>query len=388
MELKWEYSLPTTEYSRDSQYESPILDNGEYLYFAGVFAGHHKLFAINKETGKGNEILLSEYVYLLPAKYFFFSYKGKTVIYTGDLHFVQNAYLIRSLDFSEKGEITSHILSCDHLYVACNNGKCASLWCVDLDKMVFLWNLDISNTKPYRAGELNSYCDLITCYGRDQLLFIDPYNGSIVNSIKLSRIDKLYWPIPLDDDNLLIGYTNWSNAGILKYQISSKKIIWRHKRKFEGPQLKCKIYTQEDIAYWVKNNTELIGIKIENGEEVFSHRTIPWLYTDLRFALDTILFGTAGADGYLSCIDCKKGIVKWSTFLKNGCAYYGIWNNSVFTGDFNKSIYQFNLSDGMVLCEMPVDGEIVGQITVSNNYLYTVVWGNSEKDIRLICVKI
>ncbi len=388
MELKWEYSLPTTELSRDYQYESPILENGKYLYFAGAFSGQHKLYVISKETGIGYETVLPESVPVLPSKYIFFSYNSKTVLYTGALHFVQNTEIIKSLDFFEKGEVTSHLRSGNHLYVSCSNGKQSSLWCIDLDKMEFLWSLDISHSKPYRAGELTFYSDLISCYGRDQLLFVHPDDGSIANTIKLSRIDKLYCPIQLDDDTMLIGYTNWSNAGILKYQISTKQIIWRHKRKFEGPQLKCKIYTHGGTAYWVKNNTELIGLNIKNGEEIFHNRTAPWLYTDLHFVNDAFLYGTAGADGYLNCHDCKTGIIKWSVFLKNGCAYYAVWNDSVFTGDFEKAIKQFNISDGRIVGAFPVDGEVVGQITVSGNDLYTVVWCCAEKDIHLVKIQL
>lgn len=388
MELKWEYPLPTNKYSNDFQYESPILENGDYLYFVGTFTGQQTLHIICKESGKGNEAPLPQSVQILPSKYIFFSYNTRTVIYAGDLHFIQNAEIIKSLDFLEKGVVTSHLLCDNRLYVSCNNRKQASLWCIDLDKMVFLWNLDISNTKPYCAGELTFFDDMISCYGRDQLLFIRPSDGAIIRTIKLSRIDKLYCPIRLDDDTMLIGYTNWSNAGILKYQITTQKIVWRHKRKFEGPQLKCKIYLHGNTAYWAKNSTELIGLNIENGEEIFNHRTTPWLYTDLRFVCDTLLYGTAGADGYLNCLDCKTGIVKWSAFLKNGCAYYGIGDHSVFAGDFEKTIKQFNLSDGMLLREMPVDGEVVGQVTVSKDHLYTVIWGNAEKDIRLVKIQI
>ncbi len=187
---------------------------------------------------------------------------------------------------------------------------------------------------------------------------------------------------------MLIGYTNWTNAGILKYQISTKKVLWRHKRKFEGPQLKCKIYHSNDKAFWVKNSTELICVDIENGEEIHQLRTTPWLYTDLQFYQDNILYETAGADGYINCLDCETIKSRWSAFLKNGCAYYGVCNDSIVTGDFDKTIKQFSICDGRLINEMPIDGEVVGQITVSEGCLYTVIWGNSEKDIRLVKIQI
>jgi len=388
MKLVWEYSLPTNVNSRDSQYESPILENGEYVYFVSESAKYQRLHIVDKGTGTGCSKLLPKSVNILPSKYFFFSYKSKSIIYAGDLHFIQNHEVLCTLDFAQKGELTSYILIRNRLYISCSNKKNASLCCIDLDKMMFVWDLDISNSKPYRAGEITLFDDLISCYGRDQLLLVCPDSGEIVNTFKFSRIDKLFCPIRLDNDTLLIGYTNWSNAGILKYRISTKSVLWRHKRKFEGPQLNCKIYRSKDKAFWVKNSTEFICVDIASGEELHQLRTTPWLYTDLQFYQSSILYGTAGADGYLNCLDCDTIIIKWSVFLKNGCAYYGIWNDSVLAGDFDKTIRQFSFCDGRLINEMPVDGEVVGRITISEGYLYTVIWGNSEKDIRLVKIQI
>lgn len=388
MKLMWEYPLPTNVNSNDSQYESPILENGKYVYFVSESAGWQKLHIVDKKTGAGYSRLLQKSVNILPSKYIFFSYNSTAVIYAGDLHFIQSDEVLRMLVFAQKGEITSYILIRNRLYVSCASGKNASLCCIDLDKMIFVWDLDISNSKPYRAGEITLFNDMISCYGRDQLLLVCPDSGEIVNALKVSRIDKLFCPIRLDNDTMLIGYTNWTNAGILKYQISTKKVLWRHKRKFEGPQLKCKIYHCKDKAFWVKNSTELICLDIENGEEIHQLRTTPWLYTDLQFYQGSIFYGTAGADGYLNCLDCETVKFRWSAFLKNGCAYYGICNDSIVTGDFDKTIKQFSVRDGRLINKMPVDGEVVGQITVSEGCLYTVIWGNSEKDIRLVKIQI
>lgn len=388
MKLKWEYPLPTNKDSKDYQFESPILENGKYVYFVSESAGLQKLHIVDKKTGAGCSRLLQESVYPLPSKYFFLPYNSKTVIYVGNLHFFQGDKVLKTLDFAQKGEITSYILICNRLYVSCSHGKNVSLCCIDLDKMVFVWDLDISNSKLYRAGELSLFDDMISCYGRDQLLLVSPDSGEIVKAIKIPRIDKLFCPIRLDDDTMLIGYTNWTNAGILKYRISTKKVIWLHKRKFEGPQLTCKIHHSKGRAFWVKNSTELICVDVENGEEIHQFRAAPWVYTDLRFYRDYILYGTAGADGYLNCLDCETVKPKWSAFLKNGCSYYGIWNDTILAGDFDKTIKQFSVFDGRLINEMPVDGEVVGQITISEGCLYTVIWGNSEKDIRLVKIQI
>ncbi len=391
MEIAWAYPLPTNEFSRDKHFESPILVIGDFVYFVSEsirMSSYSKaLHVIDKNSGKGEIHLLRNTNHLLPKDYFFFPYDGKAVLYTGDFVLLQGAVLLKTLRFCEKGPVTSHLLDNNHLYVSCQQHKHCSLYCIDLEQLSVVWEIDISNTKPYRAGEL-SFCDSkIACSGRDQLLFICPESGEITQTIKIARIDKLFCPLRLDDDTLLIGYTNWSTAGILKYQLSTQKTLWRHKRKFEGPQLRCKIYHHKDHAYWVKNDTELIRVDVNTGEEQTHLRTSPWLYTDLRLFQNGFLYGTAGADGFLNYFDGTTGQLKWSVFLKNGCAFFDVRDDSVFVGDYNKSIKQISLKNGCLQQELAVDGEVVGRITVSEEYLYTVIWGNAEKGIRLVQIK-
>lgn len=225
---------------------------------------------------------------------------------------------------------------------------------------------------------------MVSCYGQNQLLFIDPESGRVTESIRIPRIDKLYHPVALDDDTLLIGYTNWSNAGILKYQRSTNKVIWRHKRKFEGPQLRCRIWHEDARSYWVKNDTELICLSDETGGEIFQLRTVPWLYTDLQFRNGCILYGTAGANGYINCLDARSGQMQWSVYQHNGCAYYGTYNDTALVGDFSKTVTQLSLRDGTVVDQLRLDGEIVGRITVHDRQVYTVTWGSEGKPVRLV----
>lgn len=388
MELKWEYALPTSGTSQDYQYESPILVNKSFVYFVSQTTTGQKLHIIEKSSGAGCDHVLQQSVSVLPAKYFFLPYHDNAVIYTGDLHFVQSNTILHTLDFLGKGEVTSHLLSGKYLYVSCCDGESASLCCIDLDEMVFVWNLDISNSKRYRAGELAFFEGYLTCYGKDQLLLIQPENGEIIRTLKLPRIDKLFCPVMVDNDTMLIGYTNWTNAGVIKYRVSTKQIIWRQTRKFEGPQLKCRIYLHESKVFWVKNSTELIAVDVESGEEIYRLPTTPWLYTDLQFYRDGILYGTAGSDGYLNYLDIETGNHRWTAFLKNGCAYFDVWNDFVFVGDFDKTVKQFSIRDGVLIRQMQVDGEVVGQMAISDGALYTVIWGNSEKNVRLVQIQI
>jgi outer membrane protein assembly factor BamB len=186
----------------------------------------------------------------------------------------------------------------------------------------------------------------------------------------------------------LLGYTNWTNAGILKYHLSTKQIVWRHKRKFEGPQGRYRIYKEGNRVFWVKNGTELICLDVETGDELYALRTSPWLYTDLQFCQNLILYGTAGADGYFNVLDIETGKLKWSAFLKDGCAYYDIYKDSVLFGDWTKTVKQFSITDGKFLQTLPLDAEVVGRILVSDGYIYTIVWGNETKGVRLIQAKI
>ena len=384
MKILWEYALPTTEKSVEYEFESPILENGNHVCFVSSTAGTQRLHIIDQNTGEGRAQVLPRSVSVLPSKYFFLTHGDHAVLYTGDLYLLHDGVLTRTLSMTGLGEINAHLIRDGRLYIACNGRVGASLCCVDLDTLDVVWGLGISNSTNYRAGDPAFFGDLISCFGRDQLLFVQPEDGTIVGTLKLPRISKLFCPIRLDDDHLLIGYTNWSNAGILKYQISTKKILWRHKRKFEGPQLQCRIHYRDGQAFWVKNSTELICLNAENGEEVYRLPTTPWLYTDLCFHEDSILYGTSGADGYLNCLDRRSGTVRWAQFLKNGCAYYGLQDESVFVGDFSKTIREVSVTDGRIMDELHLDAEVVGQIALGSNCLYTVIWGNEEKDIRLV----
>lgn len=117
-------------------------------------------------------------------------------------------------------------------------------------------------------------------------------------------------------------------------------------------------------------------------------RTAPWLYTDLQFLQNDLIYGTSGADGYINNIEAKTGKVKWSVFLKNGCAYYDTYRDSVIVGDFDKTIKQISFPDGAILQNYLTDGQVVGRIKVFDGCVYTVIWANIKKGVRLIKVMI
>lgn len=383
MKIKWSYDLPTNEHSHDFYYESPIHVKGNDLFFI-MTSPSPTLHIIDVESGCSREIIPCPGNSLIPSRCFFVEYKNSVIIYTGELWVYDGKKVSKILDFSQEKEINSHILHDNHLFLC---GK-SRLFSLNLDTLSPDWELNIENSTKYRSGDMWIFENKIACFGQDKLLFVDIDNGNILDSIKIPRIGKLYCPIRADDNALLLGYTNWSNAGILKYDESTEKILWKSKRSFEGPQLKCKIYSFDNYVYWVKNGTELICLDTASGEEVYRVATSPWLYTDLFFKNNSIIFGTSGRDGFIYSINAESGEENWSIFLKNGCAYYDMYKDSIIVGDFSKNIYRIDASSGKVMQKLETNGEVVGRIKVHDKHAYTVIWGNESKEVRLIKLKI
>lgn len=380
MKLTWEYPLITDEHSQDYHYEAPIILHSDFVYYACMQLRTIDFHVVSSQTGEGCVHSFPATQIVLPQDWFAFVHGDHVVYYTGELIKANGTHIVRTIKLS--GKVTSHLLCGNSLLVVSDK-----LYSIDLDAFSVAWELNLSGEKPYRTGELTHFGAWVSCYGQNQLLFIDPESGRVTDSIRIPHIDKLYHPVALDDDTLLIGYTNWSNAGILKYQRSTNKVIWRHKRKFEGPQLRCRIWHEDARSYWVKNDTELICLSDETGEELFQLRTVPWLYTDLQFLNGCILYGTAGANGYINCLDARSGQMKWSVYQQNGCAYYGIYNATALVGDFSKTVAQLSLRDGTVVDQLHLDGEIVGRIKVHDGQVYTVTWGTEGKPVRLVKIE-
>jgi outer membrane protein assembly factor BamB len=142
------------------------------------------------------------------------------------------------------------------------------------------------------------------------------------------------------------------------------------------------------LVYWLKNETALICVNADSGEEVFCTPTRPWLYTLPFFTKGSIIFGTSGANGFLTNMNAASGDLKWSMPLKNGCAYFAMHGETVIVGDFDKKLYQIDLQSGEVLQELYAGGEVVGNIASENGFIYTVIWGNESEPVKLIKVKI
>lgn len=383
----WAYPLPTGEDSEDFKYESPILLYGNEILFASSYGGNDLLHIVNQETGQGRSLLLSRSISVLPKDFFFLPLTCGVLIYNGDFSLYRDGEICKTFQMADFGKVTSYLVLGNLLYAVCGQSGKSTLAALDTEKFMILWTGNLG-CKAYSAGPVTEFEGKLSCFGREKLLFLDPMTGEILSQLSVSRIGKLFSPMRTEDGHLILGYTNWSSAGIMKLSSHTGKPIWKHRRSFEGPLLRCRYWEKDGNLYWVKNDRELICLDAATGEERYACPTLPWLYTDLCFVDDRLLFGTSGADGYLTCLNSETGEKAWSAPLKNGCAYYGLLDDKVIVGDFSKRLMVLSLRDGSVLQELPLAGEVVGRIAIHEGCAYTVAWGNETRPIALVKIEI
>ncbi|MBO4679965.1 MAG: PQQ-binding-like beta-propeller repeat protein [Lachnospiraceae bacterium] len=387
MKTIWKYPLPTDEKSRDCDYESPIYEYGNEVLFPFRYMHATVLYVIDTFTGRGTTLPLDTNTAVMAWEFFMEPFPDGVVIYAGDIFWYCSGKIKKAIDMTQYGKVISHAVWSGYIYLLCVRDGKHTLACFDSKNKDITWKLDVT-TEAYTPGPIYFFEEKVTCFAHGELLFIDLEKGTVLSSIRILHANKLFCPIRLDEENLAIGFTNWTNAGILKYNLKSKKVEWKTGRKFEGPLLRCKIHRNNGNLIWVKNDRELICLDELTGAEKYRVSTLPWLYTDLQFSGDRTLFGTSGADGFLNCIRTDTGKEIWKLPLKDGCAFFKMQNDSVFVGDFSKRIMQIDIETGKILKELQTTGEVVGRIEVQNKALYTVVWGNATSNISLIKVDI
>lgn len=386
MKLLWEHPLPTDEKSFDALYEGPIHVQGKLLY---TVTGHRglTLHVVDTETGTASHrYTLSPGRSMLPIDCFFIPFGEDVVLCCHHLVRLRKGELDRELFFPEMGELTSHLVLGNRLYLT-YRGLNASLFCVDLENFQIRWQTGLRG-QGYDAGPVTAFGDQLACCGRDALLTIDPETGAVLGERKLSRISKLFQPVDLGDNRLLLGYSNFSSAGVLCLNTATNKILWRHRRNFEGPLNHCRLIVTGERVYWQKNETEICCVSLADGSEQFRARTDPWLYTTPELTSEGLIFGTSGADGFLRCLDPETGAERWKLPLKNGCFAYARQGDTLLTGDFTGRLFQLRAGDGALLQTFDTGTEVVGQYHVHNGSLYTVIWGNEALPCRLIRVEI
>lgn len=385
MKLLWEYPIQYEEGSSGYRYEGPIHIQGDWLYYITCHP-HQLLHILNTETGTGKRVCLHPQNSRLPSHCFFLPVEEDVLLYCGDLMLLRDGEIRQNLAFPERGDVKSHLMLGDRLYLVFR-GLNAALVCVDMKRLQILWETDL-RSKPYAPGPVTVFGDRLTCFGQDKLLFIDPDTGKVLDTLKLPRIGKLFQPTDLGDGRLLLGYTNWSNAGVLCLDTATRKVLWRHKRSFEGPELRCRLICGADRVFWTKNDTELCCVSLADGTELYRIRTDPWLYTDLELTAEGLIFGTSGGDGFLRCLDPDTGMERWKLPMEDGCAYYAHHGDTILTGDCSCRLFQLRSSDGKVLQTLDTGTQVVGQFHIHNGSVYTALWCSDDRPCRLIRVEI
>lgn len=385
MKKRWEYPLHFYEDGGSSRCEGPIHIQGKWLYFVSCNLTPI-LHILDCDTGTGHGVHLCHDI-ILASNCLFLPAGDDVILYSRDLYLLRDGQLRQSLPFPDRGSLVSHLLLGNRLYMVFK-GRNAALVCVDIRKMHILWETDLKNESHYTVGPVTAFGDRLACFGRDRLLFLDPDNGEILDELKLPRVGKLYQPTDLGDEKLLLGYTNWSNAGVLCMDTATKKVLWRHKRNFEGPLLRCAYQLLHDRIFWVKNDTELCCVSLSDGTELYRRWTDPWLYSELDPAPEGLVFGTSGGDGFLRCLDPLTGEDRWKHPLKGGCLYYARREDSIYTGDYTSRIFRIRASDGDILETFDTGTEVVGRYHIHENSLYTVLWQDDELPCRLVRIEL
>lgn len=385
MKELWSYKLPYSDSNKVADYETSFIEYNGELIFVSSGRPAISLIVLDSSTGEGKEYSLNNSVPIFAKRSFLDTFCDGVIVYTGDLFCYNNGTVTKIMELRQKGEVTSHIIINRFLYIVCvNDYRESELICVNLESFQIEWSQDVSSN-PYISGPINYFEGKIVCFGRESLLFLDPAVGNVVETLKIPRVGKLFCVERLNDEYIALGYTNWTSAGIIKYSQINNKVIWKSGRRFEGPLLRCKIYKKDNRLYWVKNDTELICLNENNGEEVFAEKTYPWLYTDLFFKNGKIIFGTSGNGGSINCIQDNNGARKWRRPLDYGCCFFGNYENSIIVSDIPKSkIIQIDIENGNVIQTYNLNGEAIGSIMVFGQALYTVVMNNESEVASLV----
>ena len=406
MKIKWEYALPIREQPTDSDYEGPILVSSGKVYFATTRFEHSieergrnraargsiiTVHVVDQQSGAAETLEFSVPERTIPSRWNFIEANARILLNCGPFISVAPATgIVQELPSAivvgvKNGSRPTFLHHDGHLFFAAEQDP--MLRSFDLNSNALRWEMRLYNTRPYRLTPPMVIGEDIVCYGRDALNFINPETGEITKSLRIKRIDKVFSPIPVGDD-LLLGYSNWSVGGVLRYNQATDRVVWRYRKKFQGPASYCKIWSIGGIVVWVKGETEIIGIDENTGEQAWSFPAAPWLYSHIEVIEGNLVFGTAGRDGYLNSVNPATGEANWSVFLKNGCESVARFHDSLIAGDSDGIVHQFDLSSGTELDRVSVDGQIVGVGAVADRCAYTVVWCNEQKPPRLICVEL
>lgn len=401
MQILWEYPLPLRAHPSACHYEGPLLARAGRLFyptcdFRPELPGPARglvitLHEIELESGRARTHQFSQSLLSLPSDWSFVETAGRLVFHSDafvsldpEFHLLSQVPPMRvaSTKNPGRGKLLAHAGRIYFTDYATN-----TLFCVDPKSEEVDWSSHLGEIGNYRSGDPQLFEGQLACFGNQGLLIFDAETGERLSSFRVPRVDKLYSPIPEGDD-LLLGYTNWSVGGVLRLHRSSGKLLWRYRRKFEGPASYCQIWRLGDVVVWVKGSTEIIALDAATGEERWSYSSVPYLYSDVRVVNGDLLFGTAGADGAIHRLDPATGQPRWTHFLKNGCSYFDLYFDSAIVGDFDGYLRRLDLYTGEALDSLDLGAEVVGDVLVAGERVFTVVWGSDEHPPRLVCVSL
>ena len=400
MRLLWEYPLPQSEQPRDYEYEGPLLVHGDQIYLgtysepevqarphSGLFGA--RLHRIDRKQGIGEWCDFGVRDPRPPGAWSLTPVGDEVLFHCGA--FVRCLAEPRRLAEVPDGDLVPIKLAArpeplrigTRLY--CANDRNQTLCCLDLAEEQVVWSQPLKGSPSYRIGAPLRFGERIACYGRDALLIFDSETGETLDELKVPRVDKLYSPLA-DGDDLLIGYTNYSSAGVLRYRPATGKVGWQYRKKFEGPASYCRIWRVDDLVVWVKGETELIAVDTASGTERWRAATHPYLYSRITVLGTDLLLGTAGRQGAVQVVNGLTGETRWRLPLHNGCSYYALHDSSVLVGDFDGWVRRLDLRTGTELDRLQLGTEIVGDIAMDGERVYTVAWPDEERPARLVCI--
>lgn len=410
MRVAWEYPLPLTDQNavRDFDLESPIGVRGSELFFAlidfdetqrtrhwPIGTPRLNVHRISHLTGRPQSVcsrtLESGPQVDLPRNLAFLDDGNRTLLFANGLFDCGES--LRELGCSRIRQVATELhpgrpmflIDARRLYFT--DSKFERLCRYEMASETMAWQTAIQESARYRCEPPQWFGTQLVTYGRNGLVFVDPNDGEIQRELKLPKIEKLYSPIDLKDD-WLIGWTGWSVGGVVRYSPKTDQIVWRFKKRCSDPALYGRIWHVDDVVIWVKASNEIVGIDVVSGKERWSFPTKPWLYSPIKILDGQLIFGTAGADGFLQSVNASTGKANWSVFLKNGCSYFDVWQESVVVGDFDRIIRQIDLTTGKEMDRIVVDAPVVGDMKVIGDMAVTTIWLTDNKPPRIVGIEL
>lgn len=363
MRLRWEYELPVCEQMLGYEYEGPIHPLGDEVCFV-TFDHEYPREVRAEDEGKRGRVLHLHRVEirsglgrvtssrvtecLIPSEWTYIQCGRKLLLHTGYVHEISKAafealawpYLRvagavasnrRGTFLQDSGRLifagrpgTDMGIDDESKWVRSEEGYIIHpmprggdvLYCYDLDALINRWELGLEHTPPrdqYRVGPPAFIGDHIVCDGQDALNWIDPDRGEIDGQVRVPRVDKLFAPLEYEGD-LLLAYTNWTTGGVMRYSLADRKVVWRYRRRQYAGNARGELIRQGDVVVWSKGGTEIVGLDVGTGEQLWSLETL-WLYTGIDPVSDSLIFGTSGRDGSVCRANPRTGEVAWSHFL-------------------------------------------------------------------------